>query len=438
MRSIILALMVGWTLATPALAQGSATKAAYDAAFQDTLNKPTDPRVLVRFAELAVQMGDLKGAIAALERLLLIDPGQSRVQLELAALYLQIGVPSAAKAYAESVLASPRATPEIRERAHALLAQAESGMARSKFSGDFLFGLQYSSNANSGAAGLIQSGGVPALPSPGVSSTPDWAVVSGGTLHHRYDLQTADHAAVESDLALYGSRQFTVSLANVFLVDLTTGPRFGLLQDSVDGLSARPFVTGRYVSQHDLPTYWAYGTGVELRKDLGAATRGTATLLGRRRDFQNNADVPNNTASSGNELYGVLGFESQLAPWMALRFGGSGTRFIATVPSESYREVGTGFTATFAFADPIGLNGLPWTVTVGGSLTFGAYDAADATVDPGTVRTQRDLVGTLIAAIPLDERLSLIAQATYTDRAASLPNYTYNAATAMIGVGWRF
>ena len=44
-------------------------RAAYDAAFQETLNKPGDPAANVRFAELAIQAGDYHGAIAALERL---------------------------------------------------------------------------------------------------------------------------------------------------------------------------------------------------------------------------------------------------------------------------------------------------------------------------------------------------------------------------------
>ena len=61
-------------------------KAAYDTAFQDSLAKPADPDTLVRFATAAVKIGDLEGAISALERLLLIDGGNPDVQLELGVL----------------------------------------------------------------------------------------------------------------------------------------------------------------------------------------------------------------------------------------------------------------------------------------------------------------------------------------------------------------
>jgi hypothetical protein len=435
------AALVALTAVTPALAQSDGrvdTRAAYNAAFQDMLNKPLDPATVVRFVGLAEQVGDIKGAIAALERLLLVDPDQPRVQTELAALYLRLGVPDAARTYAESAIASPRATDATRAEARELVTAANDRTVRSKFSGDFFLGLQYSSNANSGVSGQILSGGSPVVPSPSVSRSPDWGVVGGGLLHHRYDLQTDDHAAVETDLAFYATRQFTVSLANVLLVDLTTGPRFDLLKDSVDSLSARPFFNGRYVSQGDLPTYWAYGSGVELTKEISPTTRTTATVLGRRREFQDNADAPTNSQSSGNEVLGVLGLESQLTPWLTLRIGGSATRYVAAVSSQSYQEYGTGFTAVADFADPVGLNGEQWTVTLSGNATFAAYDAPDPTVDPSTTRTQRDLVGSLILSVPIHDGFSLVSQATYTDRAASIVNYAYNAATVMAGVAFHF
>ena len=58
---------------TPPDAKALAQRAAYDVAFQATLDKPSDPTVLVNFAKIAVTMGDVEGAISALERLLLVE-----------------------------------------------------------------------------------------------------------------------------------------------------------------------------------------------------------------------------------------------------------------------------------------------------------------------------------------------------------------------------
>ena len=68
-----------------------ALRTAYDAAFKATMEKPSEPAVLIKFAELAVEFGDIEGAISALERLLLIDGDQPEVKLELGVLYYRLG-----------------------------------------------------------------------------------------------------------------------------------------------------------------------------------------------------------------------------------------------------------------------------------------------------------------------------------------------------------
>lgn len=94
---------------------------AYDAAFKETLDKPSDPDTLARFAGLAVQVGDIEGAISALERLLLIDGDQPEVKLELGVLYFRLGAREAGAAYLEAARSAPDATQETRERAETFL-----------------------------------------------------------------------------------------------------------------------------------------------------------------------------------------------------------------------------------------------------------------------------------------------------------------------------
>ena len=97
---------------------------AYDAAFKATLDKPSDPDTLAHFAELAVQVGDIEGAISALERLLLIEGDHPEVKLELGVLYFRLGSNDAAAAYLEAARSAPDATKETRERAEAFLKAA--------------------------------------------------------------------------------------------------------------------------------------------------------------------------------------------------------------------------------------------------------------------------------------------------------------------------
>ncbi|HEY4167004.1 MAG TPA: tetratricopeptide repeat protein [Reyranella sp.] len=101
-----------------------AERAAYDKAFQATLEKPSDPETLARFADLAVKVGDIEGAISALERLLLIDANQPEVKLELGVLYYRLGSKEAALTYLEGARTSPAASAEVKGRAEEFLKAA--------------------------------------------------------------------------------------------------------------------------------------------------------------------------------------------------------------------------------------------------------------------------------------------------------------------------
>ena len=99
---------------------------AYIAAFQETLRKPADPERLARFASIAVQAGDLEGAISALERLLLIDRDLADVNLELGVLYFRLGSFDTARGYLDRASGSPSASAETKTSASQYLAEMPS------------------------------------------------------------------------------------------------------------------------------------------------------------------------------------------------------------------------------------------------------------------------------------------------------------------------
>jgi tetratricopeptide (TPR) repeat protein len=105
----------------PEAGPSDAVREAYDKAFAQSLEKPADPPTLVHFAEVAVEYGDIEGAISALERLLLIDGQQPDVKLELGVLYFRLGSKEAARSYLEDVSSSKEASNEAKERANTFL-----------------------------------------------------------------------------------------------------------------------------------------------------------------------------------------------------------------------------------------------------------------------------------------------------------------------------
>ncbi|MBI3197905.1 MAG: tetratricopeptide repeat protein [Rhodospirillales bacterium] len=437
------AALVGLIAAIPAAAQqatpSTQTRAAYDAAFDETLRNPTDPPTLLRYADLAVQVGDIEGAISALERLLLIDGDQPKVKLELGVLYYRLGSYEAARTYLESARGSGRASPEIKDRASQYLKEVDSKVSKSQFSGDLLFGLGYSSNANSGPGSISQTFGATAVTNPNVSQRPDFNVVGAATIRHRYDLDRQDNGALESELSFYTARQFQVSEANVTLVEFTTGPRSSPFESGMlDELTVRPMLTGRYVAVQDQVSYWAWGAGLETTTPIGPQINSILSVFGRRREFLNNPNAPTNNQSSGNEGVGVLDLRVELTSYMTMSLGANFTRFVAVSQPQSYTEFGFGGGMEVRFADPLGINGRTWTATASAAMAQATYDAADPTVNSLVVRSQNDLYLGLILTIPLDDSLALIGQANYTQRTASLSTYAYEAFTTLVGIGWRF
>src|SRR4051812_1873757 len=60
------------------------------ALFQQILAAPANPDLAVRFAQASVDAGDVEGAIASLERALILQPNLANVQLQLGLLYHRI------------------------------------------------------------------------------------------------------------------------------------------------------------------------------------------------------------------------------------------------------------------------------------------------------------------------------------------------------------
>src|SRR4051794_8573896 len=238
--------------ASPAATSKAELDRQYDAAFQEMLQRPSDLDVLFKFAAIAGQTGDLEGAISALERMLLINADLPRVRLELGVLYYRLKSYEVARTYLESALKSPNVPPEVRTRAEQFLAQIVDTARPSQFHGEAFIGWRYQSNANLGPAtsSVRLFGQAANLNQQGLGS-PDWGAVSTLQVRHTYDFGSQDKATLETFFTGYANRQFTQSAANVWLMDLTTGPRVQVFSSAFEDMTVKPLMAAGAIWVND-------------------------------------------------------------------------------------------------------------------------------------------------------------------------------------------
>ena len=436
---LIAEVSVAQTPSTPVVAS-SALEQEYDAAFQEMLRQPANLDVLFKFAAVANKTGDLEGAISALERMLLIDNDLPRVRLELGVLYYRLASYEVARTYFNEALKSPTVPPDVRVKAQEYLSQVDAKTKASSFSGELFQGFRYQSNANLGpSTSTVQLFGQVANLNQASLGTPDWGTVTSGQVRHRYDFGRQDNSALETTFTFYANRQFTVSAANVTLLDLTSGPRFQIFQGTLQDFTVKPFVDLGYIWVNDTSYYGSVGGGVETSVLLGDGFRNVSSALWRRHNNQDTSYLPANSQYRGNELTANTAFQYMLAPNVQLSANGAAQRFEADIaPWQSYQLWSLGGTFSFRFNDPALKTGLPWTVSLSVTEQWWHYDQPDPLIDPTTPRYQTDLIANLVLSIPFDERTTFSLSGGRFARSATVSNYSFENNNFMFGVSWRF
>ena len=114
-RAVYLALCACTLIAMSGQARaGDATlHQQFHATYQQLLANPSDIDTTLRYAQLAVALGDYEAAIPPLERLVMMNPRLHRTKLKLGTLYLNLGSKLMARSYFEEVANAPDAPADI-------------------------------------------------------------------------------------------------------------------------------------------------------------------------------------------------------------------------------------------------------------------------------------------------------------------------------------
>lgn len=409
----------------------------YDAAFAAMLADPANLDKIFKFAELAVAVGDLEGAVSALERMLLIDANLPRVRLELGVLYYRLGSFEAARTYLIAALAAKDLPQDVRARAETFLAEIEKQRAVSRLSGTIMAGLRYQSNANAAPTGSVRVGGIPASLDDNATAASDWNAFVALNAAHEYDMGTQYGEIWETRFAGYVARQFERHEVDVSLASISSGPRFALMPRQIEGLSFRPAVAFDYVMLDDRTDYSAQGVSLSLDKKIERDVLGLG-FDWRQRNFHNSKDNVANDDRSGREFSGRVAWDFVLTQWMTGSASAGYADYNAKKSWESYGEVQLGLSLNFYLDFSPFVKEQKTALVLAGSYLRTNYNQPDPVVDPNVKRRDRDYRISLTASLPLTQAIALVAQGGYARRDSNLPNYEFDNWFGMTALAWRF
>ena len=438
------ALLITTLAAVPievALAQsdGDRLRQGYDSALQAMQNDLANPERSFEFVQAATDVGDYRGAIAALERILLINPNLANIKLELGVLYLRVGSPDLAVNHINEALAAPNVPEIVRVRAEELLSTAQAQVRSWSITGSVFVGGRFDTNANTApGSGLVQTPFGPATLSNEATKQPDWSAVTTLSTRFVYDFGNQSSDTLEANLLGYLSRYREQHQVNLALIDLDVGPRFHIGTDATPTLSVRPYARLGYINLGDRNYLSSYGAGVGVRKLIGGDLSIELDANYAHRPHYNSDLRPFNSDRTGDLLSTRLDLIYQVSPTTALTVRGQLGRNIARRGYESYWDWALAAGIIQSYDAPFGVTLRPWTTALDLQVRRTEYDDGDPFVDPANPRDERRYDVFLTTEVPVTERLSAVLVLQRTVNEANLVNYRFNNSSVMAGVQYRF
>lgn len=420
---------------------GAATsEQSYQDALEEMLGDVGNPAKSFAFVKAAIEVGDVRGAVAALDRMLLINPGLANIQLELGVLYLRYGNADLGRYYIDRALQAPNVPRVVRERAEALL--AGSGGGRSFLRGVLSLAAHYESNANEAPASSEVVGRNPftgqdvifELAPDSLEQSDNFFDLTAG-LTHTYAFEGNGGHSFETNLLLYGSKYDELSDLDFALVSLDVGPALRIGGSLDAPLVLRPFAVGSYDLLDGEHYLSAYGGGLELRIQANVRTYSYVKLEYSNQEFY---DTPTQFVSdrSGDYLSARAGIVRQLGRMLQLNADVAVEQGDADTEYQSFTRYGGGVGAKLFFGHGGTLP--PWSLGLAARARTAEYDAPDPQVSARLVRDDTRYDAILTVDVPLSRALLLSMRGNYTDNESNVPNYEFDNTGGSLGVSWRF
>jgi len=424
----------------PAIEDRTSVDVAYDTAFREMFEDPGNLDKAFAFAQIAIRVGDYEGAIATLERMLLIDPNLPRVKMELGVLYFRLQSYQVAKGYLEQVRDDPTAPDLVKARVAEFLDEIDDQTSPHRFRGSVFAGIRHQSNANAGpASGKVRVLGFDADLDSRFTDQADVDQFVSVRLLHYYDLGVEPRVELENEVVGYLSNQTTQDQLDTAILQFRSGPRFTIDPDVVRGLDLRPFLRADVIDLDDHLYYASYGAGIDGNYVLAPETGLSFETYLTHRNYNDTDDYPTNKRDlNGPRGYAGVTVSQILAPDTRMSVSGSVTRDEADNAGRRFWRYEASATLTRIFESPIPEHTGPWSLSATAKAASVPYDDPLLTIDPDVAREDTEWQVQLIGSVRLQNNVSLVASGLYKTVDSTLTNYEYDNWAFTMGLAVQF
>ena len=413
------------------------TDEGYQKSLQGVIDDASNPERSFDFVEAAIAAGDLRGAAAALERILLIDPRLANIRLELGVLYMRMGNDALAQYHINEALHAPNVPQTVRARAERLLARASSQARRNTFRFEAGLGFRNDSNANAGPSGdevfvMDPFTFQPMLVPIGAGGeTSDSALDLSLRLSHSFAFSGG--SSWDTTLSGYSVRYSDLDGLDQYSFALETGPTWVIAGTPDAPISLRPSLSAgkAFIDGED---YYDYtGGGLALSAFWNPVTLTQLSVNFESRDFQDDAVFLSDR--TGDYLTTSLRQFWQLGKWQL----SAGVNVQQVDADQDYQSSdGFGGSAGIRYFGLLPGVQRPWSLYFNVDYIKSDYDAADPFINFDIVREDKRLVYSAGAEFTITRSFSLAVELSELENDSNLPNYEYDNFSAGVRALFRF
>jgi tetratricopeptide (TPR) repeat protein len=409
------------------------TEAQRQALFKQMLADPANVDLALKYAELSSQAGDLEGAISALERLLIFAPQVAQLNYQLGILYLRLGAYEQASTDFKAAIAAPDATPELKASAEKYIASSDQQVKGDYFTGSFVPGIRYQTNANGGAmSSTIDLNGIPFTLSDAALADPDTNAYISAVVHASHDLQTQGDR-LNLDASFYASAYAKHAELNTVAGEIQAGPVIALdrfnIKDGTLGLYA---ILGA-VDLGGAPYIYTLGAGGVVTVKPGAGASLSSRFEYRYEDYQNSTDRPTAADYTGARMRLTESGQVQAGDALKLYATTYAERKEAQTGMKADWEAGASLGSTLAFGTSDN-KGRPWTLDMQLGLLARLYDTPDPVFSSTDQRLDKAAYVQATLEVPLGANVSATATAGYRKQISNYDLYTYDDASLSLAL----